>query len=235
MLAPVFISHAYEDKDSFVRSLAQALEARRLRPWYDESGDPQQTAGSHSPGRLIPVWHDVDAEAVMVRRSWLIGFWPCSSLPALLFAYDELPDLGGCVGWHPPVIADDWWLDVIEASAKTDREDWPTSRQRPQSYWGFPLPEHSAEPQARGHRLAWAAAQLTWHRAPAAQKISQMTPPAEVIKFIDSLPGLAMRRNSHSQEQQGGLRRQSMLSMFRRARLSAKGEGIRTARRDWTG
>jgi TIR domain len=32
----VFISHASEDKDSFVRSLAHALEVRRLRPWYDE-------------------------------------------------------------------------------------------------------------------------------------------------------------------------------------------------------
>jgi len=32
----VFISHAGEDKDDFVRPLARALEARRLRPWYDE-------------------------------------------------------------------------------------------------------------------------------------------------------------------------------------------------------
>lgn len=32
----VFISDAYEDKDSFVRQLANALEARRLRCWYDE-------------------------------------------------------------------------------------------------------------------------------------------------------------------------------------------------------
>lgn len=32
----VFISHAYEDKDSFVRNLANALKARRLRPWYDK-------------------------------------------------------------------------------------------------------------------------------------------------------------------------------------------------------
>ena len=32
----VFISHAHEDKDNFVRPLAHALAARRLRPWYDE-------------------------------------------------------------------------------------------------------------------------------------------------------------------------------------------------------
>lgn len=32
----VFISHASEDKDSFVRELAHALETLRLSPWYDE-------------------------------------------------------------------------------------------------------------------------------------------------------------------------------------------------------
>jgi hypothetical protein len=32
----VFISHAYEDKETFVRPLADALIARNLRPWYDE-------------------------------------------------------------------------------------------------------------------------------------------------------------------------------------------------------
>jgi hypothetical protein len=32
----VFISHAYEDKETFVRPLAEALIARNLRPWYEE-------------------------------------------------------------------------------------------------------------------------------------------------------------------------------------------------------
>jgi len=32
----VFISHASEDKDSFVRRLAIALERVGLRVWYDE-------------------------------------------------------------------------------------------------------------------------------------------------------------------------------------------------------
>jgi hypothetical protein len=32
----VFISHASEDKDGFVRALARALEDRHLHPWYDE-------------------------------------------------------------------------------------------------------------------------------------------------------------------------------------------------------
>jgi hypothetical protein len=32
----VFISHAYGDKETFVRPLAEALIAGNLRPWYDE-------------------------------------------------------------------------------------------------------------------------------------------------------------------------------------------------------
>ena len=32
----VFISHAWEDKESFARPLAEALEAKRLRVWFDE-------------------------------------------------------------------------------------------------------------------------------------------------------------------------------------------------------
>lgn len=32
----VFISHAWEDKESFVRPLAKALEAKGLRVWFDE-------------------------------------------------------------------------------------------------------------------------------------------------------------------------------------------------------
>ena len=32
----IFISHASEDKDGFVRGLAEALQARNVRVWYDE-------------------------------------------------------------------------------------------------------------------------------------------------------------------------------------------------------
>lgn len=108
----VFISHASEDKDSFVRDLAHALEARHLRPWYDEftlrpgdslrrsidhglltsqagvvvlspaffakrwpayeldglvelhAGMSRQVADGGQGGRIIPVWHGVDAATV---------------------------------------------------------------------------------------------------------------------------------------------------------------------------
>ena len=36
MLYDVFICHASEDKDDFVRPLAEALRARHIEVWYDE-------------------------------------------------------------------------------------------------------------------------------------------------------------------------------------------------------
>jgi TIR domain len=273
----VFISHAYEDKDSFVRPLATALEARRLRLWYDEftlrpgdslrrsidhglltsqagivilspaffgkqwtnyeldglvqfnAGAPEQVAGSGSGGRLIPVWHEVDARAVTryspslanlvalrssdgieaVADRILALLRPTGS--ALLFAYEELRELGKPLGWHPPVVTSDWWLDVIEASAKTAEAEWSNpgfpikekltiqdilARGRPsikacKGHWGFPLPEYNSEPRARGHRMARAAAQIMWQRANEDLKISQITPPDQVLDFIKNHPGLA--------------------------------------------
>jgi hypothetical protein len=44
-----------------------------------------------------------------------------------------------------------------------------------------PLPDYSTEPRARGHRLARATAQLMWQRAADERKISQLTPPGDVL------------------------------------------------------
>ena len=35
-MLPIFISHASDDKDLFVRPLAHALKAHGLKVWYDE-------------------------------------------------------------------------------------------------------------------------------------------------------------------------------------------------------
>ena len=273
----VFISHASEDKDNFVRPLARALEARRLRPWYDEftlrpgdslrrsidhglltsqagivilspaffgkrwpnyeldglvqlnAGDPGQVAGSGSGGRLIPVWYEVDAAAVAryspslanlvalqstdgieaVADRLLAALRPTGS--TLLFAHEELSELGKPLGWNPPVVTSDWWLDVIEASARADPEEKDPGYQVRgdtslgqivttmlrlsikgyRGHWGFPLPGYSSEPRARGHRLARVAAQIVWQRANEDLKICQITPPDQVLEFMKSYPGLA--------------------------------------------
>lgn len=252
----VFISHAWEDKEGFVRSLAAALEARSLRPWYDEftlrpgdslrrsidhglltsqagivvlsdaffakrwtnyeldglvqlhGGSPDQVAGIGQGSRIIPVWHGVDAQAVAKYSPSLANLVALNSRDGvdvvadrifaalrptgstLLFAHAELTELGEPHGWYPPVITDDWWLDAAEASAGNDVEG---TFQEPMGWghWGFPVPERGDSPRERGHRLARAAAQMLWQRAAEADRLSQCTPPEEVLDFIDSHPGLA--------------------------------------------
>lgn len=252
----VFISHASEDKDSFVRELAHALEARRLRPWYDEftlrpgdslrrsidhglltsqagviilspaffakrwpayeldglvelhAGMSEQVAGLGQGGRIIPVWHGVDAAAVRRHSPSLANLVAIKSEDGieaaadrilnvlrptgstLLFAYAELSKLCEPHSWQPHIVTDDWWLDAVEASAGNDIEG-TFQEAMGWGHWGFPLPEASKEPRERGHRLARAAAQMIWQRADAKLSICQVTPPEEVLDFIASCPGLA--------------------------------------------
>jgi hypothetical protein len=251
----LFISHASEDKDDFVRPLASALEAMHLRPWYDEftlrpgdslrrsidhglltsqagivvlseaffakrwpayeldglvqlyGGEVDQVAGAGRGSRIIPVWHGVDAEAVRSYSPSLANLIALDSRdgvervagrifqalrPAgstLLFAHAELSELGEPHGWHPPVVTDDWWLDVAAAAGRIDTAG--TGRQPTGwDHWGFPLPDHGTSPHERGHRLARAAAQMLWQRAAASREICQVTPPEAVLRFIEESPGL---------------------------------------------
>jgi TIR domain len=252
----VFISHAFEDKEGFVRALAQALEARHLRPWYDEftlrpgdslrrsidhglltsqagvvvlskaffakhwtayeldglvqlnAGSPDQVAGSGQGSRLIPVWHGVDAQTVTQYSPSLANLVALNSGDGveaiadrifsalrptgstLLFAHAKLTELGEPHGWHPPVVTDDWWLDVAEASATNPVEGTFQSAMG-WGRWGFPLPGQSTNPRERGHRLARAAAQMMWQREAETRCISQCTSPEEILDFIDEFPGLS--------------------------------------------
>jgi hypothetical protein len=173
------------------------------------AGAPEQVASAQQqPSRIIPVWHDIDvatvtrfspslANLVAIRSSVGVEAVADSILKllrpagsALLIAHAELSKLGEPHNWHPPLVTDDWWLDAIEVSGRsgvTGTLQGPIGGSR----WSFPLPEAGAAPRVRGHRLAQAAAQMNWQQADEEHPISQITPPEEVLNFIDSHPGLA--------------------------------------------
>ena len=74
MLHDVFICHASEDKDEFVRPLAEALKSHHLEVWYDEFtvdvGDSLREAidrGSLSRGTAL--WCSVQASLTSGGRS----------------------------------------------------------------------------------------------------------------------------------------------------------------------
>ena len=244
MLYDVFICHASEDKDEFVRPLAERLRECHIEVWYDEFslkvGDsirraidlglsksrfgivilsknffakqwPQweldglvQRQNAAKTNIILPIWYKVVKEEVLafsppladkmaivadrgleqVVIQLLKVLKPEGS--TLIIARDHLLEFG----YEPPVVTDDWWLDVIEYSGSNDMEG---TFQEAMGWgrWGFPLPPKGEKPSEKGKRLAWAALQMRWQDKAERSGISQLTHPTEVLKFIESQPGLA--------------------------------------------
>lgn len=244
MLSDAFVCHASDDKDGFVRPLAERLREQHVEVWYDEFslnvGDslrrsidrglsqsrfgivvlspsffakqwPQweldglvarQNSGDDDV--ILPVWHGVQREDVLaysppladkiavassmgideVVRRLVAVIRPQGS--TLVIARDHLLEWG-C---NPPVISDDWWLDVAAVAESNDLEG---GFQEPMGWgrWGFPLPPPATEPAQRGWRLAWAAMQMAWQQEADERPITQVTRPELVHEFISSQPGLA--------------------------------------------
>lgn len=103
----------------------------------------------------------------------------------LIIARDILIDHG----IEPPVVTDDWWLDVIEYSGTNPVED-TFQESMGWGRWGFPLPEKGNNSSSRGTRLAWAAMQMTWQQKAQKDHISQITHPDKVLDFINTQAGL---------------------------------------------
>jgi hypothetical protein len=244
MLYDVFICHASDDKDAFVRPLAERLREQHIEVWYDEfslkvgdslrrsidRGLSQSRFGiivlspsffskkwsqweldglvsrqnSDEAEVILPVWHMIMAQDLLayspsladkiavqsslgldeVVRRLAAVIHPRGS--TLVIARDHLLEYGA----RPPVISDDWWLDVAAASESNDMEG---GFQEAMGWgrWGFPLPEFSTDPAERGWRLAHAAMQMMWQREADTLPITQITKPEEVHSFIESRPGLA--------------------------------------------
>jgi hypothetical protein len=244
VLHDAFICHASEDKDEFVRPLAERLREEHVEVWYDEFslkiGDSLRRSidqglanarfgivvlspaffekewsqweldglvsrqNSAEPSVILPVWHRVSRDDVLayspsladklagsssagldaVVRQLVSVIHPVGS--TLVIARDELL----AWGLDPPVVTDDWWLDLAAASESNELEGgfqeaigW--------GRWGFPLPPSSDVPTERGWRLAWTALQRIWCRVADERPITQITPPREVHEFIESQMGLS--------------------------------------------
>ncbi len=247
MLYDVFICHAFEDKASVVRPLAERLEREHLHVWYDEFtlklGDslrrsidiglarsrygivvlspaffrkqwPQreldgliarETSGSDR--LVLPIWHRItkcrllqfsptlaDVVGVSTRRGLdavmreIIRVVRPAGSP-LIIARDRLIEFG----LQPPVVTDEWWLDVVAVS--NWEYPWGSTVQHVWDRWAFWIPGGDT-PQEKGETLAWTALQMGWTKAAREQRICQVTPPAEVLQFIKAQPGL--QKASHA-------------------------------------
>ena len=90
-------------------------------------------------------------------------------------------------GVTPPVITDEWWLDIVEIKEADFlypdlNRDWR---------WIFPLPfPEGSQGKQRGLNLAWTALQVQWSRDARERDICQLTHPEEAHAFLKRWPGL---------------------------------------------
>ena len=244
MLYDLFICHASEDKDSFVRPLAEALRAKNVEVWFDEFslrlGDsirraldkglrqsrfgavvlsgaflskewPQYELDGLTEKEIkggtkvvLPIWHDISHDQVLAYSPPLAGRRAVSSSQGLekvvseicavihptgsplLIARDMLIDWG----LAPPVVTDEYWLQVVEASNRIPGFGAYIPEESAWERWSFPLPTKDGGAQPWGEKLAWTAMQLAWVEAAEEISVTPLTPPKGVLEFIHAYPGL---------------------------------------------
>jgi hypothetical protein len=143
---------------------------------------------------LLPVWHQVTKEMVAAYSPSLADIFAVHSSigldemvrgllkviqpeeSALICARNVLLDRG----YEPPVVSDDWWLNVIENSG------WQN-----QQRWCLPVWRMTSKSSSRGESLAWIVMQQLWQDKAENLPITQMTRPSLVVDFMRSQPGLS--------------------------------------------
>jgi len=244
MLYDLFICHASEDKEDFVRPLAESLQRENVEVWYDEfslklgdsirrsidKGLSQSRFGvvvisssflqkewtqyeldgltekeiSGKSKVILPIWHNIEYKDVLsyspslankkaslsknglesVVKEIMSVIHPQGS--PLISARDTLLEWGV----KPPVITDEFWIDVIEASNRANGFGAMIPSESIWDRWSFPLPPKKRNAKEWGDRLAWTAMQLNWVEKAETIPISPLTPTEKVLNFIYEEPGL---------------------------------------------
>jgi TIR domain len=156
--------------DSLRRSIDKGLSQSRfgvvvLSPSFFAKGWPQRELDGlvareiEERGILLPIWHGVTREEVLAYSPPLADKLAASSASGieqvvsqlcdvirpqgstLVIARDHLIELG----YTPPVVTDDWWLDVAAASESNDMEGgWQSAMGW--GRWGFRCPRPHRSP-----------------------------------------------------------------------------------------
>lgn len=93
-------------------------------------------------------------------------------------------------GVTPPVVTDEYWLDVVAASYRVPAYGPVVPAESVWTRWSFPLPPPDGDQNARGLHLAWTALQLAWTDRAEELPIDLCSRPQAVPEFIGQSPGL---------------------------------------------
>lgn len=150
---------------------------------------------------IIPIWHDVNTSFVQsyspslaniisinsnigisdIAKSIVKIVHPKGSI--LVTAKDILLQYN----YKTPVVSDNWWLKVVEASITIYGS---TNYRVYKGTWRFPLPPKKKSVYSNALRLAWTALHMNWLQYIKKNKINKLTHPKIVLEFINNMPGL---------------------------------------------
>ncbi|MEK7674816.1 MAG: toll/interleukin-1 receptor domain-containing protein [Verrucomicrobiota bacterium] len=182
--------------------LSKAFFARNWPQYELDALAEREMAGNDKV--LLPVWHGVTHQDVLAYSPALAGRKAVSSSEGLAKVVGEIlsvihPQESPLIvardyllewGITPPVITDQYWLDVVEASNRVPGFGAVVPEESSWRRWSFPLPPKEGDSRSWGERLAWTAMQLNWVKAAETIPITPLTPRKEVLKFIHCYPGL---------------------------------------------
>ncbi len=212
-----FISYANEDKEKFVRQLAQKLMEKNISVWFDEFslkvGDSLrksidkglkesrygivvfspyffknnwpvwelngliQLQNKYRNRKILPIWHNITHDEIIEYSPSIADIYSISSSLGIEYVVQKLIEVirpeGSSLthafnildelGYNPPPITDEWWLDVIEYDGSDGNVcDW--------SFFIGLLPD---KPKDRGEFITKKVIQRKWQEVVLERNISQ--------------------------------------------------------------
>ncbi len=149
----------------------------------------------------LPIWHRIDRDEILKYSPPLADVCAISSAHGIDGVVTELlkklrPEESPLIvardlligkGVSPPIVTDEWWLDLVEVKeAQLRFPDLNLGRR-----WIFPLPFPEADRgRERGLNIAWAALQMDWASDGEERNVCQLTHPERVHEFLQKWPGL---------------------------------------------
>lgn len=173
VLSPAFFSKPWTqwELNALVSRMMQERRALILPVWH---GVGPEEVGNYSPS-LADIRALAAADGIASLCAGVLKVIRPSDGP-LLVAKAELQRLG----WNPPPLSDEWWLDIVEMRSVLSEEGTGSNP------WLFPVSEDERSgPKSRGLAIAWTALQLDWQAEAEAMGIDQTTRPEQVHAFIN--------------------------------------------------